>query len=358
MRTVYQQTKQLLQEKENNVQQLRREIAEMEEAQAAHHAAHLAGQLASGEPCPVCGSTEHPSPAQDNNASPIIWDAETKENDARRCPACIWWSTEKKYVEAKSNGQAIRQVTDELYRNITGEASYDQDKTGWVETRYTNEKGSKQLAPFVLSRQSASSWNRREQTLEQLKQTFEQEQKARRRAPKRSAYTRRNVYSSWSGNKLSTQTAAWSASGSFWVGASNQARRSCNLKLQLTNGKHYSTNSRKSQEADSKLQLLWNQLQNSQQIWSKILLPRGKNFLAKLGRSRIFWYRSLSRKASGSELEERKLQEELEQHEQQRRGVSEQIESLLKRTDKKEKARFKSVWASSDRSRESIRSKK
>ncbi len=49
---------------EERLETLRSRIGEMEAALRTLHAADLAGTLRDGEPCPVCGATEHPAPAR------------------------------------------------------------------------------------------------------------------------------------------------------------------------------------------------------------------------------------------------------------------------------------------------------
>lgn len=333
MRTVYQQTKQLLQEKENNVQQLRRDIAEMEEAQAAHHAAHLAGQLASGEPCPVCGSTEHPSLAQTTThiqSFEMLKQKRMMLEDAQRA----YDEVQKKYVEAKSNGQAIRQVTDELYRNITGEASYDQAKLDGLKQDIQTKKD--QTTSSLRAKQAErKQLEQKRQTLEQLKQTFEQEQKAAEelqndlrtleetytRAEAEISYQRKQLpevlqdHSEWE-HQIKQEEAAIEAAINEWEALQHQ----------------FEEISRSRQQIAAALESTAKFTADLEQTYFR----EEKNFLAKLEEAGFSDTESF-KKASGSELDVRKLQEELEQHEQQRRSVSEQIESLLKRTDKKEK---------------------
>ncbi|MEC0304426.1 AAA family ATPase [Terribacillus saccharophilus] len=333
MRTVYQQTKQLLQEKENIVQQLRRDIAEMEEAQAAHHAAHLAGQLASGEPCPVCGSTEHPSPAQTTThiqSFEMLKQKRMMLEDAQRA----YDEVQKKYVEAKSNGQAIRQVTDELYRNITGEASYDQAKLDGLKQDIQTKKD--QTTSSLRAKQAErKQLEQKRQTLEQLKQTFEQEQKAAEelqndlrtleetytRAEAEISYQRKQLpevlqdHSEWE-HQIKQEEAAIEAAINEWEALQHQ----------------FEEISRSRQQIAAALESTAKFTADLEQTYFR----EEKNFLAKLEEAGFSDTDSF-KKASGSELDVRKLQEELEQHEQQRRSVSEQIESLLKRTDKKEK---------------------
>lgn len=333
MRTVYQQTKQLLQEKENIVQQLRRDIAEMEEAQAAHHAAHLAGQLAFGEPCPVCGSTEHPSPAQTTThiqSFEMLKQKRMMLEDAQRA----YDEVQKKYVEAKSNGQAIRQVTDELYRNITGEASYDQAKLDGLKQNIQTKKD--QTTSSLRAKQAErKQLEQKRQTLEQLKQTFEQEQKAAEelqndlrtleetytRAEAEISYQRKQLpevlqdHSEWE-HQIKQEEAAIEAAINEWEALQHQ----------------FEEISRSRQQIAAALESTAKFTADLEQTYFR----EEKNFLAKLEEAGFSDTESF-KKASGSELDVRKLQEELEQHEQQRRSVSEQIESLLKRTDKKEK---------------------
>lgn len=333
MRTIYQQTKNLLQEKEHHVQQLRQEILEMEEAQAAHHAAHLAGQLSSGEPCPVCGSTEHPSPAQTTThiqSFEMLKQKRLMLDDAQRA----YDEVQKKYVEAKSNGQAIRQVTDELYRNITGEATYDQTKLDELEHDLQTKKD-KTTASLRTKQQERKQLEQKRHILEQLKQTFEQEQKTAEelqnnlrtleetytRAEAEVSYQRKQLpdvlqdHSEWE-RQIKQEEAAIEAAISEWEALQHQFEEITRSRQQIA----AALDSTAKFAADLE----------------QTYFREEKAFLAKL-EDAGFADTEAFRQASGSELDVRELQEELEQHEQQRRSVSEQIASLRKQTDQKEK---------------------
>lgn len=333
MRTVYQQTKQQLQEKEKNVQQLRMEITEMEEAQAAHHAAHLAGQLTSGEPCPVCGSTEHPSPAQTSTHIQSFEMLKQKRmilENAQRA----YDEVQKKYVEAKSNGQAIRQVTDELYRNITGESGYDQTKLDELKQDIQTKKD--KITASLRSKQAErKQLEQKKQTLEQLKQTLEQEQKAAEELQNdlrtlEETYTRAEAEISYQRKQLpevlqdrfeweqqiKQEEAAIETAISEWEALQHQ----------------FEEISRSRQQIAAALESTAKFTADLEQTY----FQEEKAFLAKLEEAGFSDVEAF-RRASGSEMEVRKLQEELEQHGQQRRIVTEQVESLRKQTDQKEK---------------------
>ncbi len=56
----------------------------------ASTAPRLAEQLVEGEPCPVCGSVDHPEPATAADAGPVSWDAVEGANEAsQRADECV-----------------------------------------------------------------------------------------------------------------------------------------------------------------------------------------------------------------------------------------------------------------------------
>lgn len=65
--------------------------AELEKALLQDHAAHLAAHLASGEPCPVCGSHDHPAPARGtagiDHLDAEYADAKARHDQARNAAA-------------------------------------------------------------------------------------------------------------------------------------------------------------------------------------------------------------------------------------------------------------------------------
>ncbi|PAD39293.1 AAA family ATPase [Terribacillus sp. 7520-G] len=333
MRTVYQQTKQRLQEKENDVHKLRQEISELEEAQTAHHAAHLAGQLTAGEPCPVCGSTNHPSPAQTSahvQSFELLKQKRMKLDDTQRA----YDEVQRKYVEAKSNGQAIRQVTDELYRNITGEASFDQTKLKELEASIRAERD-KTAASLQTKQAERKQIEQKKQTLDRLKQTLVQEEEAAEdlqselrtleetyhRTEAEVSYQRKQLpaelpdHDKWE-RKIKQEEAAIEAAFREWEGLQHQYEEISRSKEQIA----------AAFESTAKFTADLEQTYRQEE----------QAFLVKLEEAG-FADTEAYRMARGSEDELRAIKEEVEQHAQQRRSVAEQIETLRKQTDQRQK---------------------
>ncbi|SDD50784.1 exonuclease SbcC [Terribacillus halophilus] len=333
MRTVYQQTKQLLLDKENDVRRLREEIAKMEEAQAAHHAAHLAGQLAEGEPCPVCGSSVHPSPAKITahiQSFELLKQKRMMLDEAQRA----YDEVQKRYVEAKSNGQAIRQVTDELYRNITGETSFDHTELEQLKTRIQTERD-KTAASLRTKQAERKQFEQKKQMLDQLKQTLVQEEKAAEelqvelrkleetyhRAEAEVSYQRKQLpevlqdHAEWE-QKIKQEEAAIEAAFRKWEELQHQYEEISRSKEQIA----------AALESTDKFTA---DLEQSYQ-------QEEQTFLAKLGEAG-FANTEAYRLAKGTEQEIKILQKEVDWYAQQRISVAEQIETLRKQTDQREK---------------------
>ncbi|WP_027366074.1 AAA family ATPase [Desulfotruncus alcoholivorax] len=66
----YDKTHSTYQQAENNYHQTKEELTSLQEAWNKGQAAILAGGLVRGNPCPVCGSTEHPAPARSDTPLP------------------------------------------------------------------------------------------------------------------------------------------------------------------------------------------------------------------------------------------------------------------------------------------------
>jgi len=68
------------QELDSKLASLRKEVAELEQARLRSQAAALAARLARGEPCPVCGSLEHPVPSGESGLAPSPRELESRRN--------------------------------------------------------------------------------------------------------------------------------------------------------------------------------------------------------------------------------------------------------------------------------------
>ncbi|WP_182199364.1 AAA family ATPase [Paraliobacillus salinarum] len=102
---------------ENQVIELRAHLKEIEENQKQAHAVMLAEQLVNGDPCPVCGSEHHPNIAtQDKPAYSSKVYEEQKETLAKVEEEQKKFTN--KYVQAKADGEAKRQVVDNLAEDL------------------------------------------------------------------------------------------------------------------------------------------------------------------------------------------------------------------------------------------------
>lgn len=68
------------QELDSKLAGLRKEVSDLEQARLRSQAAALAARLARGEPCPVCGSLEHPHPSGESGLAPSPRELESRRN--------------------------------------------------------------------------------------------------------------------------------------------------------------------------------------------------------------------------------------------------------------------------------------
>lgn len=102
---------------ENQVIELRAHLKEIEENQKQAHAVMLAEQLVNGDPCPVCGSEHHPNIATHDKTS---YSSKVYE-EQKKALAQVEEEQKKftnKYVQAKADGEAKRQVVDKLAEDL------------------------------------------------------------------------------------------------------------------------------------------------------------------------------------------------------------------------------------------------
>ncbi len=83
----YNQAGESYRQAEENMKRAKEELYKLQETWNKGQAAILAGKLAPGEPCPVCGSLEHPSPARSDSHLPSEEDIKAKQQQVNDCEA-------------------------------------------------------------------------------------------------------------------------------------------------------------------------------------------------------------------------------------------------------------------------------
>ncbi|MFB1049365.1 AAA family ATPase [Paraliobacillus sp. JSM ZJ581] len=102
----------------SQVNELRSSLKEIEENQKQAHAVALAEQLKNGDPCPVCGSQHHPNVATHDKPT-YSSKAYEQQKQALIQVEEQQMSFNNKYVQAKADGEAKRQVVDNLAKELT-----------------------------------------------------------------------------------------------------------------------------------------------------------------------------------------------------------------------------------------------
>lgn len=129
----------------------------------------LAKELKEGEPCPVCGSTEHPHPASWSQEAPDKAELEKLEKDAEQ--------KEKAAVETSLKAGAIRsacEVKREDLKKAAGEEAADADALSEKLAQLERELDTDKLAIAKKEKELRTRWKRKEELDELLP---EQEQK-------------------------------------------------------------------------------------------------------------------------------------------------------------------------------------
>ncbi|MTI85561.1 MAG: SMC family ATPase [Firmicutes bacterium] len=105
--TAYQQAYATFGKAEGNYEKTKKELTLLQEAWNNGQAAILAGKLILGKPCPVCGSTEHPTPTRSDARLPSEEDIKNKQQEL------------KDYEIAHENARKVLKETENKKLNIT-----------------------------------------------------------------------------------------------------------------------------------------------------------------------------------------------------------------------------------------------
>jgi len=179
LRKKYTIAQQLYKEKQDEIKQLEVKYDALVLAQNEQYASVLAGQLISGEPCPVCGSIHHPQKATGKTIEKDFEEIEQLKVLIQKKKA-EFESVQLEFVDHKTNGQTQRTVVDKLqdelndsFPNITIESVQTILMNVNNEIRSLNEKQKgiilKQKEIELIQQEKESIKNK---NLE-LKQTFD-----------------------------------------------------------------------------------------------------------------------------------------------------------------------------------------
>lgn len=154
------------------------EVKKLEEEQKQHQAVLMANELAGGQECPVCGSTDHPNKAYSSNDY-VSDEAVDKAKQTLEQLEQTLQKQQDDYVRAKSEGQSQRHIVDQqqeaLQSHLTNaflqNASRQQQKETWEqernETREQKKLTAKQLSQLEENMKHVQAYQEKMQSLDE-----------------------------------------------------------------------------------------------------------------------------------------------------------------------------------------------
>ncbi|GGM23310.1 nuclease SbcCD subunit C [Paraliobacillus quinghaiensis] len=143
LRKDYQQVKDHYVQVNQQLKEKRHAVQKIEEQQQTHHAYVLASHLHDGEACPVCGSETHPAKAEIETTAISEKAYKQEKTELQELEAAITkW--QDKYIEAKSKGEAKRDVVENMAKEYQTIETLDRTNIEKLTYRCKEEKNLKQ----------------------------------------------------------------------------------------------------------------------------------------------------------------------------------------------------------------------
>jgi len=130
LREQYQNVKRQFEQAKEDVEKKQNHVKTLEDQLKQHQAVSLAAELSTGEACPVCGSTEHPSVATlegENVSDRALQEAKANQQQADQHLQKV----QDQFIQTKSEGQSQRHIVEQLIETLSPYLQHDavQDMT-------------------------------------------------------------------------------------------------------------------------------------------------------------------------------------------------------------------------------------
>ncbi|MFD1018414.1 AAA family ATPase [Thalassobacillus hwangdonensis] len=118
MRLQYRSFKQTYEQKKIRMKERKEAYQTAQSSLNRHHAYVLSHRLQEGEPCPVCGSVDHPSPAAVEDGAMTLEEVDRLQAKYDHAAKEVE-NLQDKYIQLEAEGKSQQQVTESLYEEVS-----------------------------------------------------------------------------------------------------------------------------------------------------------------------------------------------------------------------------------------------